>query len=105
MLTGSTDTKVVGKRVGHRLVLRGLVRAAVRGNHDGRRRMGRLREKLESTLAVEEASILIDRPPGGCNDLVTTQVLDVRLSALECLWPSACSRASFAFCRQSIHAR
>jgi hypothetical protein len=43
----------------------------------------RLRGKLESAFGAEEASILLDRPPGGWNDLVTNQVLDARLSALE----------------------
>lgn len=43
----------------------------------------RLRTKLETAYGAEEASYLMDRPPGGWNDLVTTQVLDLRLSALE----------------------
>jgi hypothetical protein len=43
----------------------------------------RLRSKLESAFGAEEASILMDRPPGGWNDLVTSQMLDARLSALE----------------------
>lgn len=42
----------------------------------------RLRAKLEAAFGAEEASILMDRPPGGWNDLVTNQVLDARLSAL-----------------------
>jgi hypothetical protein len=42
----------------------------------------RLRNKLESAFGAEEASILMDRPPGGWNDLVTNQVLDAKLSAL-----------------------
>jgi hypothetical protein len=42
----------------------------------------RLRTKLESAFGAEEASILMDRPPGGWNDLVTNQVLEARLSAL-----------------------
>jgi hypothetical protein len=42
----------------------------------------RLRRKLESTFGAEEASILMDRPPGGWSDLVTNQVLEARLSAL-----------------------
>jgi hypothetical protein len=42
----------------------------------------RLRTKLESAFGAEEASILMDRPPGGWNDLLTNQVLDARLSAL-----------------------
>jgi len=32
---------------------------------------------------VEEASILLDRPPGGWSDLVTNQMLDAKLAALE----------------------
>ena len=43
----------------------------------------RLRTKLESAFGAEEASILMDRPPGGWNDLVTNQVLDAKLVALE----------------------
>ena len=43
----------------------------------------RLRRKLEDAYGVEEASILMDRPPGGLSDLVTNQVLDAKLSALE----------------------
>jgi hypothetical protein len=43
----------------------------------------RLRSKLEEAFGAEEASILMDRPPGGWNDLVTNQVLEARLSALE----------------------
>ena len=43
----------------------------------------RLRNKLETAFGAEEASILMDRPPGGWNDLVTNQVLEARLSALE----------------------
>jgi len=42
----------------------------------------RLRTKLESAFGAEEASILLDRPPGGWNDLVTNQVLEARLDAL-----------------------
>ena len=43
----------------------------------------RLRTKLESAFGAEEASLLMDRPPGGWNDLVTNQVLDAKLAALE----------------------
>lgn len=42
----------------------------------------RLRTKLESAFGAEEASILMDRPPGGWNDLVTNHVLDAKLDAL-----------------------
>ena len=42
----------------------------------------RLRTNLESAFGAEEASILLDRPPGGWNDLVTNQVLEARLDAL-----------------------
>jgi hypothetical protein len=31
---------------------------------------------------AEEASILLDRPPGGWNDLVTNQMLEARLGAI-----------------------
>lgn len=43
----------------------------------------RLRSKLEAAFGAEEASILMDRPPGGWNDVVTNQILEVRLAALE----------------------
>ena len=43
----------------------------------------RLRSKLESAFGAEEASLLMDRPPGGWNDLVTNQVLDAKFAALE----------------------
>ncbi len=43
----------------------------------------RLRTKLESAFGAEEASLLMDRPPGGWNDLVTNQVLDAKLATLE----------------------
>jgi hypothetical protein len=43
----------------------------------------RLRQKLERSFGAEEASILMDRPPGGWNDLVTVTVLDSKLEALE----------------------
>ena len=43
----------------------------------------RLRTKLEAAFGAEEASILMDRPPGGWNDLVTNQVLEARLDALK----------------------
>ena len=42
----------------------------------------RLRTKLESAFGAEEASFLMDRPPGGWNDLVTNQMLDVKIDAL-----------------------
>ena len=42
----------------------------------------RLRTKLESAFGAEEASLLMDRPPGGWNDLVTNQVLEARIDAL-----------------------
>ena len=33
-------------------------------------------------VRVEEASILMDRPPGGWSDLVTNQTLDLKIDAL-----------------------
>ena len=42
----------------------------------------RLRRQLEDTFGVEEASILMDRPPGGWNDLVTNQTLDLKIDVL-----------------------
>lgn len=42
----------------------------------------RLRTKLETAFGAEEASIRMDRPPGGWNDLVTNQMLDAKLGVL-----------------------
>jgi hypothetical protein len=42
----------------------------------------RLRRQLEETFGIEEASILMDRPPGGWSDLVTNQILDLKIDAL-----------------------
>jgi hypothetical protein len=42
----------------------------------------RLRRKLEEAFGAEEASILMDRPPGGWTDLVTNQTLDLKIDAL-----------------------
>ena len=42
----------------------------------------RLRRQLEDTFGVEEASILMDRPPGGWSDLVTNQTLDLKIDVL-----------------------
>jgi hypothetical protein len=42
----------------------------------------RLRRQLEETFGVEGAAILMDRPPGGWNDLVTNQTLDLKIDAL-----------------------
>ena len=47
----------------------------------------RLRRKLEEMLGVDEADLLMDRPPGGWSDLVTKadldRTLDLRLAALK----------------------
>lgn len=42
----------------------------------------RLRAKLETVYGSEEASYLMDRPPGGWSDLVTNQVLDAKFGQL-----------------------
>jgi hypothetical protein len=42
----------------------------------------RLRRQLEDAFGVEEASILMDRPPGGWNDLVTHQTLKLEMDVL-----------------------
>jgi hypothetical protein len=42
----------------------------------------RLRTKLETAFGAEEASILMDRPPGGWSDLVTNPMLDAKLDVL-----------------------
>ena len=42
----------------------------------------RLRRQLEDTFGVEEASILMDRPPGGWSDLVTNHTLDLKIDTL-----------------------
>ena len=43
----------------------------------------RLRQKLEQSFGAEEASLLMDRPPGGWNDLVTIPVLDSKFAVLD----------------------
>jgi hypothetical protein len=60
----------------------------------------RVRGKLEELLGAEEASWLIDRPPGGWTDLVTNQTLDAKLDALR-----ADVRADFAETREDLGAR
>ena len=40
----------------------------------------RLRARLQEEYGVDEAAILMDRPPGGWNDLVTNESLDRRLA-------------------------
>ena len=40
----------------------------------------RLRRKLEELVGVEEADLLMDRPPGGWSALVTKDWLDERLT-------------------------
>ena len=42
----------------------------------------RVRRKLEEAFGMEEASYLMDRPPGGWGDLVTNQTLDLKIEAL-----------------------
>jgi len=42
----------------------------------------RVRTKLEELLGPEEASWLMDRPPGGWSDLVTNRTLDLKIDAL-----------------------
>jgi hypothetical protein len=37
-----------------------------------------LHRKLVETFGVDEADLLLDRPPGGWSDLVTNQTLDRR---------------------------
>ena len=41
-----------------------------------------LRRQLEEMFGAEEASLLMDRPPGGWNDLVTNQSLAREMDAL-----------------------
>ena len=43
----------------------------------------RLRNKLEELVGVEEADLLMDRPPGGWSALVTNETLDLKFGALE----------------------
>jgi hypothetical protein len=43
----------------------------------------RLRRKLVETFGMDEADLLLDRPPGGWGDLVTNQTLDLRFAAFE----------------------
>ena len=42
----------------------------------------RIRQVLEERLGMEAASYLMDRPPGGWSNLVTTDALDLRLDLL-----------------------
>lgn len=42
----------------------------------------RVRQVLEERLGMEAAAHLMDRPPGGWSNLVTTEVLDLRLAVL-----------------------
>ena len=42
----------------------------------------RIRRSLERTLGVEEASYLMERPKGGWSQLVTNEVLDLKLDVL-----------------------
>ena len=41
-----------------------------------------VRRTLEGLMSAEEASYLMDRPPGGWSDLVTKDYLDAKLDAL-----------------------
>jgi hypothetical protein len=43
----------------------------------------RLRRKLEEMVGVDEADLLMDRPPGGWGDLVTKDWLHLELSVIE----------------------
>jgi len=43
----------------------------------------RLRSRLQEEYGVEEASILMDRPPGGWGELVTNRSLDRRLAEFD----------------------
>ena len=52
----------------------------------------RLRRKLEEAFGAEEASILMDRPPGGWTDLVTNQTFDLKMDALAGRDRRACVR-------------
>ena len=42
----------------------------------------RVRRSLEEKLGVEEASYLMDRPPGGWSELVTNRTLDASIATL-----------------------
>ena len=43
----------------------------------------RIRRSLEEKLGVEEASYLMDRPPGGWSELVTNHTLDLKFESLD----------------------
>ena len=43
----------------------------------------RLRRKLEEMVGVDEADLLMDRPPGGWGDLVTKDWLHLELSVVD----------------------
>ncbi len=42
-----------------------------------------LRTRLEELVGVNGAEILMDRPPGGWNDLVTNHTLDLRFADVD----------------------
>ena len=42
----------------------------------------KIRRSLEEKLGVEEASYLMDRPPGGWSELVTNRTLDLKFEGL-----------------------
>jgi len=43
----------------------------------------RIRRSLEDKLGVEEATYLMDRPPGGWSDLVTNHTLGLQVAVLQ----------------------
>lgn len=61
----------------------------------------RLRARLQEEYGVDEASILMDRPPGGWGELVTNQSLDRRLAPEFALLRSEMN-AGFATLQSSI---
>jgi hypothetical protein len=61
----------------------------------------RLRARLQEEYGVDEAAILMDRPPGGWGDLVTNQSLDRRLAPEFALLRSEMN-AGFAQLQSSI---
>jgi hypothetical protein len=42
-----------------------------------------LRRQLEETFGMDEAAMLMDRPPGGWDQLVTKEYLDLRFAAVD----------------------
>jgi hypothetical protein len=81
-MTTSVDKRVWSRAVRSRQSNGFLVGRPRRSRDDGGGSTGTIARQLEDAFGVKEASILMDRPPGGWSDLVTNQVLDLKIDAL-----------------------